>query len=131
MTRLPSFPTLTHANSYSHPSPTASSSSIPSRPRFFHKSKSSSQCKTKAQKVQINLELKVEKAKGFAAFFSVPVPSGRSVPRAPPSSPVLGATNHHHKVGNIQQVEYMDLCLAEKTSPSEVVEMEVEPMTLC
>ena len=34
--------------------------------------------------------MKVEKAKGFHAFF---VPLGKGVPAAPPSSPVLGARN--------------------------------------
>ena len=38
--------------------------------------------------------MKVEKAKGFHAFF---VPLGKSLPPAPPSSPVLGSTIPLHQ----------------------------------
>lgn len=55
-------------------------------------------CSTREKRndVQQNLEAKVEKSKGFHAFF---VPLGRSLPPAPPSSPVLGASNTHTQVG--------------------------------
>lgn len=42
----------------------------------------------KQKSVQMSLEVKVERAKGFHAFF---VPLARSMPPAPPSSPVLRA----------------------------------------
>jgi len=43
---------------------------------------------SKHKAVQLSLELKVERAKGFRPFF---VPLARSMPPAPPSSPVLRA----------------------------------------
>ncbi|KAL7423058.1 hypothetical protein Q5752_002357 [Cryptotrichosporon argae] len=52
------------------------------RPKMPKKASSSV---TKARAVQCALEVKVEKAKGFHAFF---VPLARAVPPAPPSSPV-------------------------------------------
>lgn len=43
----------------------------------------------KHKSVQVSLEVKVERSKGFHAFF---VPLARSLPPAPPSSPVLAST---------------------------------------
>jgi hypothetical protein len=53
--------------------------------------KPSCSTRDKRNDVQQNLEAKVEKSKGFHAFF---VPLGRSLPPAPPSSPVLGASTN-------------------------------------
>ena len=50
--------------------------------------KPSSSTIAKQKSVQLSLELKVERAKGFHAFF---VPLARTLPPAPPSSPVLAA----------------------------------------
>ena len=63
-------PKLQKAGSLSRPKPTKKMSSSNSK----HKT------------VQVSLEVKVERAKGFQAFF---VPLARNLPPAPPSSPVL------------------------------------------
>lgn len=60
------------------------------RPRIPHK-KPSCSTRDKSRDVQSSLEKQVEKAKGFHAFF---VPLGKSLPAAPPSSPVLGGQGH-------------------------------------
>ncbi|ODN81637.1 hypothetical protein L202_02041 [Cryptococcus amylolentus CBS 6039] len=66
------------------PQPQSASSSR-LRPKALKKSSSST---GKHRNVQMSLEVKVEKAKGFQAFF-VPLCKG-GVPPAPPCSPVLG-----------------------------------------
>jgi len=78
-----SLPTTPLASS----SKTPISSTTTKRPKALTK-KNSVSTRDKRQDVQINLEAKVEKSKGFHAFF---VPLGRGIPAAPPSSPVLGA----------------------------------------
>lgn len=93
-------PFYSQPSSPAYATPTASSSSTPklqhssstsmkSRPKLPHK-KPSCSTRDKRADVQLNLEMKVEKAKGFHAFF---VPLGKSLPPAPPSSPVLGSTH--------------------------------------
>lgn len=79
-------PPLTHSHSSSYPS---SSSAIPHTPKSKTRPKHIKKCSTtgKQRTVQVALEVKVEKAKGFHAFF---VPLARALPPAPPSSPVLG-----------------------------------------
>ncbi|WVQ73111.1 hypothetical protein IAR50_002675 [Cryptococcus sp. DSM 104548] len=71
----------------------ASSSRL--RPKALKKSSSTS---GKHRNVQMSLEVKVEKAKGFQAFF-VPLCKG-GVPPAPPCSPVLG---HGHREMQVQR----------------------------
>lgn len=58
-----------------------------SRPKPFKKLSSSTNPQ-KHKTVQMSLEVKVEKAKGFREAFFVPL--ARNLPPAPPSSPVLG-----------------------------------------
>jgi hypothetical protein len=65
------------------------------RPKPLTK-KNSVSTRDKRHDVQSNLEAKVEKSKGFHAFF---VPLGRGVPAAPPSSPVLAPQDGHGQVG--------------------------------
>lgn len=79
------------------------SSSLKCRPKLPHK-KPSCSTRDKRTDVQQNLEAKVEKAKGFHAFF---VPLGKSLPPAPPCSPVLGATNPQHGRGGQSQQDGM------------------------
>lgn len=94
-------PTLHHSHAHTHthslpttPIPKASSSKP--RPKMPLVKKPSCSTRDKRHEVQHNLETKVEKSKGFHAFF---VPLGRSLPPAPPSSPVLGASTTHQQTG--------------------------------
>ncbi|WVR06428.1 hypothetical protein IAU60_003459 [Kwoniella sp. DSM 27419] len=81
----PSRPTLSpsHAQSYS---PVQSQSMTSRRPKPLKKPSASTS--NKQRNVQMSLEVKVEKARGFHAFF---VPLCKNLPPAPPSSPVLHA----------------------------------------
>lgn len=45
----------------------------------------------KHKSVQVSLEVKVERSRGFHAFF---VPLARAMPPAPPSSPVFGQSSN-------------------------------------
>jgi hypothetical protein len=63
--------------------------------------KTSSTTTSKVKSVQVSLEVKVERSRGFHAFF---VPLARGMPPAPPSSPVFGQSSNfgepadmHHK----------------------------------
>lgn len=53
--------------------------------------KVSSTTTNKVKSVQVSLEVKVERSRGFHAFF---VPLARSLPPAPPSSPVFGQSSN-------------------------------------
>lgn len=82
-------PPLTHSTSYAS---SPSSSSFPHTPKTLTgrpkpSKKVSTSTASKHKNVQDRLEVKVERAKGFHAFF---VPLARTLPPAPPSSPVLG-----------------------------------------
>lgn len=48
----------------------------------------------KHKNVQVALEVKVERSRGFHAFF---VPLARSMPPAPPSSPVFGQSTNEQQ----------------------------------
>ncbi|KAK6908236.1 hypothetical protein I203_102237 [Kwoniella mangroviensis CBS 8507] len=79
-------PTFSQSHSLSQrPIPSSSSSFVgrPSKPL----KKSSGSTNQKQKNVQMSLELKVEKAKGFHAFF---VPLCKNLPPPPPCSPVNG-----------------------------------------
>lgn len=95
-----SSPKMIHSHSHSHshthdltPStsfPSSSSSSFyPHTPKTLSrpKPKKISSSTSKHKNVQVDLKVKVERAGCFQAFF---VPLGRTLPPAPPSSPVLG-----------------------------------------
>jgi hypothetical protein len=71
------------------------------RPKMPLVKKPSCSTRDKRNDVQQNLEAKVEKSKGFHAFF---VPLGRSLPPAPPSSPVLGASTNIQSGAGGEQV---------------------------
>lgn len=62
-------------------------------------SKKMSSTTGKHKSVQVSLEVKVERSRGFHAFF---VPLARSMPPAPPSSPVFGQS------ANVLQVQQED-----------------------
>ncbi|WWC88713.1 uncharacterized protein L201_003626 [Kwoniella dendrophila CBS 6074] len=85
----------TFRQSQSQQIPLISSSSSISRPKVLKKSSGSTTQKQK--NVQMSLELKVEKAKGFHAFF---VPLCKNLPPAPPCSPV----NNHGTHGQTQTI---------------------------
>ncbi|WVW84631.1 hypothetical protein I302_106665 [Kwoniella bestiolae CBS 10118] len=76
-------PTIPHSQSQSQRIPHSSASYT--RPKPLKKSSGSTNQKQK--NVQMSLELKVEKAKGFHAFF---VPLCKNLPPPPPCSPVNG-----------------------------------------
>ena len=79
-----STPTYPASSSFPIPLPHSHSLSNKARPKPLKKPSTSTP--TKHKSVQLSLEVKVERAKGFHAFF---VPLARSLPPAPPSSPVL------------------------------------------
>jgi len=88
--------------------PLASSSKTPitsnKRPKPLVK-KNSVSTRDKRHDVQSNLEAKVEKSKGFHAFF---VPLGRGVPAAPPSSPVLAPQDSHGHGQGVGRKDYFE-----------------------
>lgn len=89
----PSSPAAAQTSKQAAAPPLQHSTSLKCRPKLPHK-KPSCSTRDKRADVQSNLEMKVEKAKGFHAFF---VPLGKSLPPAPPSSPVLGGAQHTHQ----------------------------------
>ncbi|BEI83051.1 hypothetical protein CcaverHIS002_0309190 [Cutaneotrichosporon cavernicola] len=85
------------ASASSSPSPPhipnhKSSHSLSSKPRA--KAKKMSSTTGKHKNVQVALEVKVERSRGFHAFF---VPLARSMPPAPPSSPVFGQSSNEQQ----------------------------------
>jgi hypothetical protein len=87
-TSIPVTPTQAQSSSSSSPAPHILNQSHlkPCRPKISANKKPTSSSNQKTKSVQKSLEVKVERAKGFHAFF---VPLARSMPPAPPSSPVL------------------------------------------
>ncbi|CAK9780818.1 hypothetical protein CC85DRAFT_285958 [Cutaneotrichosporon oleaginosum] len=116
----PTFPSTASSSSAGnspsppHPPCLKPSLSFSSKPRS--KSKKMSSTTGKHKNVQVSLEVKVERSRGFHAFF---VPLARNMPPAPPSSPVFGQSANEQqgayeppKVGEerwVEDVQRMDL----------------------
>lgn len=85
------------SSSSSHPalsSKAQPSGHVTKRPKMAKKANSSTT--TKQRSVQASLEAKVEKSRGWNAFF---VPLARGMPGAPPSSPVMAAQGYGGSAG--------------------------------
>ncbi|WWC62510.1 uncharacterized protein I303_105106 [Kwoniella dejecticola CBS 10117] len=116
----PSIPhRMTSTGAVAGPS-TSTATSRPNKPL----KKSSGSTNQKQKNVQMSLELKVEKAKGFHAFF---VPLCKNLPPAPPCSPVNGhGHGHGHHIPKKGHQQHQQLHQADNIAMSNELDLGLD-----